>query len=212
MSPWQSTPRPGVLSDPWPLAVCRRPADFEMKRNDEGRRESRVGVTPTCWHWSIVSRAAAVVTTSTCVTTRNNEPRRYSDSWIKCLLALMKKNFSFQRTSIPVLLLTIAFLKETYDFVAENILLTWRILFSMDINSSSTNIDHSEGIQSIKKIFHKYSNSQWSEKKLLQLLEINLRNDSEFNGKFFPPELSHGEETYSCLWYCFLWPNGIKRH
>ncbi|XP_023808293.1 uncharacterized protein LOC105358296 isoform X1 [Oryzias latipes] len=82
-----------------------------------------------------------------------------------------------------------SYLKDTYHFIEkikQLVIPADSFLFTMDIDSLYTNIDHKEGIDSIKRIFQKYPDKKRPDKELLQLLEINLnRNDFEFNGEFF---------------------------
>ena len=82
-----------------------------------------------------------------------------------------------------------SYIKDTYDFVnkvrgihmpADS------LLFTIDIDSLYTNIDITEGLQTIENIFSKYPDVTRPDAHILRLLKINLtRNDFTFNGEFF---------------------------
>ena len=82
-----------------------------------------------------------------------------------------------------------SYIKDTYDFVNKIKRVHIPVdsfLFTIDIDSLYTNIDTTEGLQTISNIFSKYPDATRPDAQILQLLNINLtRNDLVFNGEFF---------------------------
>lgn len=106
-----------------------------------------------------------------------------------------------------------SYIKDTYDFVTKLKKVqvpNSAFLFSIDINSLYTNIDTQLGLQAVREAFQKYPDSSRPDAAILQLLELSLlRNDFEFNGKFylqihgtamgkkFAPAFAN---LYMCMW------------
>ena len=82
-----------------------------------------------------------------------------------------------------------SYIKDTYDFLSK--LRTAKVqphtlLITLDVESMYTNIDNEQGLEAVRNIFQANPSPRRSDKHILELLELSLKNnDFEFNNETF---------------------------
>ena len=82
-----------------------------------------------------------------------------------------------------------SYIKDTYDFLSK--LRTAKVqphtlLITLDVESMYTNIDNEKGLEAVRNIFQANPSPRRSDKHVLELLELSLKNnDFEFNNETF---------------------------
>ena len=82
-----------------------------------------------------------------------------------------------------------SYIKDTCDFLSK--LRTAKVqpqtlLITLDVESMYTNIDNEQGLEAVRNIFQANPSPRRSDKHILELLELSLKNnDFEFNNETF---------------------------
>ena len=82
-----------------------------------------------------------------------------------------------------------SYIKDTYDFLSKlrnSKIKPDTLLVTLDVEAMYTNIDNDKGLEAVKNAFTAHPSPRRSDEHILELLELNLKNnDFEFNGETF---------------------------